>query len=1029
MKRLKLLLILSITGSFALAQTPHYCDSVQADFTSTAPACTGEQVQFLSTGYTEDSTIHVWDFGTDATPAVDTAISPVPVTYSTSGLKNVELTVLDTTTGCISFKTIGIQIYENPTASIDASSFNVCANETIDFSNTGSSGTQWTYQWDFGSGAVPATSNAENPQDVYYTSSGSKTVTLSITNGECTESASVNINVGETPEAHFTSTAPECTGLPVDFTNTGTVTNTTWEWDFGNGDTSTDENPTGIVYNTAGTKTVQLVTTNSTTNCTDTMTKTFTIHQTPDVSFDHSGDACLSADFDFTNTGSSGSNWSYSWDFGEGAMPSTATAEHPEGVLYSNSGNKNIEFTISSENCSNSATQTIDVYETPEADFTSTAPECTGLPVDFTNTGTVTNTTYEWDFGNGDTSTDENPTDIVYNTAGTKTVQLVTTNSTTLCTDTMTKTFTIHQTPDVSFDHSDSLCLSGEFDFQNTGSTGEDWNYAWDFGETASPSTANAENPQGIQYVTSGKKMVSFTISDANCSNTAIDSLYVLETPHADFTSTAPQCTGLPVDFTNIGDSVNVSYAWSFDEGASSPTSADQHPSGIVYSTAGTKEVTLILTNNTTGCTDTIMHSININQTPDVSFDHNAPVCGDAGVNFENTGSTGSNWSFSWDFGDNAVPVNSTSENPTGIMYTAGGTKTVTFGITDGTCSNTISQDIEINDFPTVDAGPDTTICADRTVQIGTPEISGYSYQWFPTSTLDQGNIAQPVASPEAQITNYILVVTDDATGCTASDTVEVTMLPPAVADGGVDVEICYGDSIQIGTALIEGQEYRWTPDNGIAETTRPNPMVWPEETTIYTVHTSYEGCDTVTDDVKVTVHPLPDISASGPNSEDTVEIAKGESTPLVATGGVQYEWTPPYSLNNSWIYNPVATPDSSTLYTVTGTDVFGCVNDDDVYVLVRTPGFYIPSAFTPNGDGKNDVFYVRGKGTTTFELNIINRNGELLYHSKNPDEGWDGTVQGTGKKVPAGAYMYHTKGEFSDGEKFNESGMVNLIR
>ncbi len=502
-----------------------------------------------------------------------------------------------------------------------------------------------------------------------------------------------------------------------------------------------------------------------------------------------------------------------------------------------------------------------------------------------------------------------------------------------------------------------------------------------------------------------------------------------METPHADFTSTAPQCTTLPVDFANTGDSVNVSYAWGFDEGSTPATSTDQHPSGIVYSTAGTKEATLILTNNTTGCTDTIMHSININQTPDVSFTSNAPVCGDVGVNFQNTGSTGSNWSYSWDFGENAVPVNSTSENPTGIMYTAGGTKNITFSITDGTCSNTISQDIEIHDFPSVDAGPDTTICADRSVQIGTPEINGFSYQWFPTSTLDQGNIAQPVASPEAQITNYILVVTDDATGCTASDTVEVTMLPPAVADAGVDVEICYGDSIQIGTALIEGQYYIWTPQNGMTDINKPNPIVWPEETTTYTVHTSYEGCDTVTDDVEVIVHPLPDVNATGPNSEDTVEIARGESTPLVASGGVQYEWIPAFSLNNSWIYNPVATPDSSTLYTVTGTDVFGCVNSDDVYVLVRTPGFYIPSAFTPNGDGRNDVFYIRCKGTIDFELNIMSRSGDLLYHSSNPDEGWDGTVQGTGEKVPSGVYIYHTKGVFSNGEKFNESGVINLIR
>ena len=214
-----------------------------------------------------------------------------------------------------------------------------------------------------------------------------------------------------------------------------------------------------------------------------------------------------------------------------------------------------------------------------------------------------------------------------------------------------------------------------------------------------------------------------------------------------------------------------------------------------------------------------------------------------------------------------------------------------------------------------------------------------------------------------------------------------------------------------------------------MTESERPNPLVTPESTLTYTVHTNYAGCDTVNDNVRVIVHPLPDIKASGENSEDTVEITQGESAQLVATGGVQYEWTPAESLDNSWIYNPMANPDSTTIYTLTGTDVYGCVNINDVMILVRIPGLYIPSAFTPNNDGRNDVFYIRSKGTVHFELNIFDRNGALIYHSKSPLEGWDGTVQGTGKQVPTGAYVYQTKGEFSDAEKFNDSGMINLIR
>jgi gliding motility-associated-like protein len=1204
MKKIKLLLFLTIWSGLVLAQTPHYCDSVQADFTSSAPACTGEMVQFINSGYASADCTYEWDFGTNAIPATATGESPGLVTYTVSGLKQVSLTVTDIVTGCVSYKNKGIQIYENPTATFNATSVNLCINETTDFTNSGSTGSQWTYTWDFGTDAVPSTSNAENPQGVYYTSSGTKTITLVVSNGNCNESTSMFIDVGETPVVNMSSSAPECTGLGVDFTNLGSSTDCTFSWDFGTGATpatsvlenptdiiystfgskqvqltitnttsgcfasltddiliretptvtftnsgddclsadfdftntgstasnwtytwdfgnaanpqssvaenpsgitystsgtknisltisdancsnvttqnidvydtptadftstapectglgidftntgsstgmsfawdfgldatpatSTSENPTDIVFSTAGTKTISLTVTNTVTGCVDMTQKTITINQTPAVSFIDSGDDCLSEAFDFTNTGSTSGDWTYTWDFGEGAIPEASTAENPEGIHYNSSGIKTVQLTISNANCSNAANQLIEVFETPTAEFTSTAPQCTGLTVDFTNTGSSTDVSWAWDFGvdaTPATSNNENPTGIIYSSAGTKQVTLTITNNTTGCIDSKIQSITIHQTPDVSFNHTDSLCLSGSYDFVNTGSTGEDWNFIWDFGAGAIPATANAENPTGITYNSSGNKLISFTISNANCSNNATASLYVEETPIADFTSDAPQCTGLPVNFTNIGDSVNVSYEWTFGENGTPANSVEEDPLGIIYSLEGTKEIQLITTNVNSGCTDTIVKTITINQTPDVSFTSTAPVCGNNGVDFQNTGSSGSEWNFTWDFGENAMPTSSTAENPVGIMYSEGGLKTVNLQITDGTCSNTYFGAIQIHEFPEINAGIDTTICADASVQIGTPEIIGYTYQWTPSATLDQGNIAQPTASPEAQITQYKLLVTDAATSCTSLDTIIVSMLPPAIADAGPDLEICFGDSIQIGTALIEGQTYLWTPNSGLIENERPNPVVSPESTLIYTVHTNFAGCDTVRDDVRVIVHPLPDIKATGTNNQDTVETAQGDVAQLLATGGIQYEWLPAESLDNSWIYNPSASPDATTLYTVTGTDVYGCVNSDDVLVLVRIPGLYIPSAFTPNDDGRNDVFYIRSKGTVRFELNVFNRNGALIYHSKSPHEGWDGTVQGTGKKVPTGAYLYQTKGEFSDGEKFNDSGVINLIR
>lgn len=1203
MKKLKLILLLSLFGVVAFAQAPHYCDSVQADFTSTAPECTGNSVTFVNSGYSHFNCTYEWDFGASSSPASHIGEFPPGVTYTLGGVKEVTITVTDVVTGCVSYKTHGIMIYENPTVSFNSTSLTPCEYETVDFTNTGSTGAGWTYTWDFGEGAIPSVSSAENPSGVYWTTSGSKTVTLNITNGNCTESTNLVINVNEAPVVDFTTNTPSCTGYDVDFTNLGssaghtfswdfgtdatpltstsenpsgvvysssgskhvslTITNSitscstvytddiliretptvsisssgddclgssydftntgstgagwSYSWDFGEGanpqisaaenptgveyttsgvknisltissvycsnstvdnvevyatpvsdfsstapvctglnvdfvntgstgghtyawdfgadatpSTSTDENPVDIAYSAPGTKTVTLITTDILTGCTDQISQNITINTTPTVSFTYSGDDCVDAEIDFTNTGSTGGDWTYEWDFGEGATPGSSTAENPIGISYYTSGTKDVLLTISNGSCSNSSSQTITIYDTPESDFANTSPQCINLGVDFTNTGTSTDVTFAWDFGadaTPATSTDENPMGVIYTTAGNKVVELVTTNTITGCSDMSTTTINIQETPVASFTHTDSLCLSATYSFTNTGSTGTNLYYTWDFGEDAIPPTANAENPTGVYYTTSGWKYVSFTIGNSNCSNTIIDSVYVYDTPDADFASTAPECSGLPVNFTNTGDDVNVTYEWDFGANASPATSTDEDPQNVVYDMHGTKEVQLVITHGITSCTDTVTHTITINETPTASFSSTAPVCGDEGVDFSNTGSSGSNWTYSWDFGENSQPSSSSAENPTTVTYTQGGSKSITLNITNGVCSNSHTESIEVFEFPEINAGNDTTICADASLLLGSPEEVGFTYLWFPSSTLDFDTVAQPLASPEAQISNYILVVTD-AAGCMSQDTIIVTMLPSAIANAGPDYDICSGDSIQIGTGLLEGQMYFWSPVEGVGDTLAPNPYVTPAQTTVYTLNTYYPGCDTLTDQVFVNVHQMPDVHATSFVDQDTIEIAEGEQIELIVTGAIQYEWSPAESLSNSWVFNPVAYPDSTTVYVVIGTDLYGCVGTDSITIMVNVPGVYIPNAFTPNNDGRNDKFYIRGKGTQSFQLDIFDRNGNLIYHSTNPDDGWDGTIQGTGKKVASGAYVYHTKGVFTDGEKFNESGMVNLIR
>ncbi|MEW6470621.1 MAG: PKD domain-containing protein, partial [Bacteroidota bacterium] len=501
---------------------------------------------------------------------------------------------------------------------------------------------------------------------------------------------------------------------------------------------------------------------------------------------------------------------------------------------------------------------------TPVASFTSTAPACTGMPVDFTNTGTVVGVTWAWNFGSGAapaTSTVQNPTGIVYSTSGIKTVTLTTTNLTTGCTSTYTTTINIYQTPTVSFVSSAPQCQGSQVNFTNAGSTGLGWTYAWTFGSAAVPATSTAENPSGIIYTTAGTHTVTLTISSSNCSATTTQTISINPTPVASFTSTAPECTGLPVVFTNTGDTMGVTYNWSFGSGANPATSSSQDTT-VIYSTAGPHTVTLISSIGT--CVDTFSQVITIHQTPMVSFTSNAPQCAGSPVNFTNTGSTGSSWSYSWNLGTGATPANSSAENPSGVTYANGGVVYVTFTISDQNCTNTFIDSITINSAPVADAGKDTVICNNTTVQIGSAPVAGNTYSWFPSSTLSSSTIANPVASPIAPSTIYIVTVTN-ANGCTSQDSVVVSMLAPLSALAGADGEICRNDSMQIGAGLITGQNYMWSPAAGLTSTTSPNPIASPTATTTYTLSVTGPGCGPVTDEVTVTVHQLP-LADAGPN-------------------------------------------------------------------------------------------------------------------------------------------------------------------
>jgi gliding motility-associated-like protein len=171
-------------------------------------------------------------------------------------------------------------------------------------------------------------------------------------------------------------------------------------------------------------------------------------------------------------------------------------------------------------------------------------------------------------------------------------------------------------------------------------------------------------------------------------------------------------------------------------------------------------------------------------------------------------------------------------------------------------------------------------------------------------------------------------------------------------------------------------------------------------------------------------VHAKPAINA-GPDKV----IFKGDSVTLNATVDADvsnFYWNPPQYLNNNLLISPSASPPSDISYTLYGSSVFGCDNTDEVKIKV-IPGIFVPSAFTPNGDTKNDRWHIANLDPLlNAEVSVFNRYGQLVYHVRGGIADWDGNYGGLPQA--AGAYVYYIRYKKSSGE-VNLKGTVVLIR
>jgi gliding motility-associated-like protein len=164
-------------------------------------------------------------------------------------------------------------------------------------------------------------------------------------------------------------------------------------------------------------------------------------------------------------------------------------------------------------------------------------------------------------------------------------------------------------------------------------------------------------------------------------------------------------------------------------------------------------------------------------------------------------------------------------------------------------------------------------------------------------------------------------------------------------------------------------------------------------------------------------------------NAGNDTTVIKNVPFQLNGTGGLQYNWLPVTGLNNSTVANPISTLEDDIVYTLTVTTVEGCTDTDDIAITVfNGSAVYVPSGFTPNGDGTNDVLKPYYVGIKSIDyLLIYNRWGQLIYSTKNMGSGWDGNINGV--KQSTGVYVWRLRAIDFVGKVYEMKGTITLIK
>lgn len=887
-----------------------------------------------------------------------------------------------------------------------------------------------------------------DPIWVFDNETGPQDVTLVVGFNGCfssiTKSGFINVK-GPIAELNYFSTCEE--PFTINFADSSHST-TNIIWDFGDGDTSSTANPIHV-YTTSGDYTVILHAINSGSGCADSY-DTAIVH-IRDIRANFTSDSllCQNVPSPF-NAGLSQDVYSYcnsgyTWYFSDNGVRPITTGNANEPIPFPSTGLNEVTLVVTDINgCKDTASSFVNVSSIDASFNIDDTTICLPTLVTFNNTSTSDTSivNWQWNFGDGQSFNGIDTTHTYTTIQNTFDVELIVTNAVG-CVDTLSQPILVYKPTSIVGVSNNAVCVGTTVNFTATDYTlqGSNLTFNWNF---ANGNTSNLQNPTNA-FATGGTYLVNLVYQEVStgCKDSVIQTIFVQDYPTAGFTSSADAlsviCPNDNVLFTNtsVSSSPITSYLWDFGNGS---TSTFANP-GTPYANNGTYTVQLIISTSY-GCPDTISKPYTV-RGPSGNFF--TDLNGDTICRLEEVVFITNNFVdvdfYTWDFGDGTSASNiSPVSHPYTFVPPSGQTiAKLIMSNADGSCPVSIDTIINIYeviaDFNRNFNDVDTAICFAPYPFTNTSinaNVWGWDFGDGQTSTAQNPSIHNYVNAGVYQVT--LGIEKNVSLGRTCTDTIIKTIiLHPTPEIKAFGDTICEGN---IGTLYVENSNpnfnYFWTSSPFVAITNDSLPVATsqPLITTNYTA-TVTDSNNCVNSDNTV-LYVINEVVIS---DFDTI-VAMGDDVilPIYLDAGLYtFIWTPETGLSCLDCAPPtVVNPLEDVLYTLIYADknIPTCFTKTALFDIKVHPETFIkvPTTFTPNGDGVNDVIYAKGWGVKELiEFKIFNRWGELIFISNDIEIGWDGYYKGILQNNDI--YVYKIQALTWKNETQSLEGYINLMR